>query len=87
MPKSRQSEQSVRPVRYSRPAAKTLFPSTLIKDWLFQEEASLVQFILLSSPQEWPIAMKVSYWEKASEFVHNYCQSSGYPVEKRTSTV
>lgn len=52
--------------------------------FVIQEEGSLVQFILLSSPQKWPIVMTVS-WEKASEFVHNYCQSSGYSVKKRTS--
>ena len=56
-PTKRQSAISVK---------KMLFPNSKekIDEWSRQEEVALVEFVMLTSPEEWPVSgMKEAYWE------------------------
>ena len=75
-PTKRQSSISVK---------KMLFPNSKekIDEWSRQEEGALVEFVMLTSPEEWPVSgMKEAYWESAATFVYDRCHGFS---QRRTS--
>ena len=74
-PTKRQSSISVK---------KMLFPnSKKINEWSRQDEAALVEFVMLTSPEKWPVSgMKEAYWESAATFLYDSCHGVS---QRRTS--
>ena len=50
--------------------------------WSIKEEKALVEFVMLTSPDAWPLAMKEVYWTSASEFIHARCGTSQLRTSK-----